>query len=636
MTEIEYPVQGLLSVIYSQYWPANLSSTIRVESYGRSKIDNGIRVANGRRPQSGSRPPNGVRANGWVKTYDGSSREPSYDGSSREVIPGAGLDKNTMKWKGWTSPTRPLEEDVVPAHDHSMYKLTKAEYRRLTDQVRDVGNNLKHGRSRGSTNFRRFVGNRERPDDSTPVLYRSQLAESMKAFEQKNNRRPLAPEPTPEYTRCRPVMGTRPVSVQSERRPISAMEGQRQRPKSSIPASRDTVTSPNVAAQYDTLASPCLYDLTDSDKIDSGYGDVYSINDDEDSSVSDGGDSDASEEGPEPGINDKRNIPVLALRPDVVDFSYATDGKRDYRKYDFDATDVTIDPYEFPYGGPDGFQSVDFKDLSKFDKDWRLMIKKRPHVKEEECLIDRFLELERLATKTAEWEDKRRERCRTANRRRQAESVAAKKEGRLRVQSAKYRGAKCCSECLNQACTGDCPMKKTSAQYCVHCRQEFCNGRCVHSTYNNHSRHSPSSESDDEEKAKPKPRPRSCVPCQRKNTAKYINAHQILLGRPRSSHATYSQGRKTAVLKDDVKIDDPLHVHTDLVRELDRIGLDVDHVSRPNTAKGRKKFRGRPSVVPGKSYFSQRRDSIQKERVKSAPARIRRVKSAQKRLTTAS
>jgi hypothetical protein len=415
------------------------------------------------------------------------------------------------------------------------------------------------------------------------------------------------------------------------------MEGQHQRPKSSIPGSKGMETSPtpNGAAQYDTLTSHCIYDLTDSDKIDSGYGDVYSINDDEDSSVSDGGDSDASEEGPEPEVDVERKIPVLALRPDVVDFSYATDGKRDYRKYDFDATEVTIVPCEFVYGGPQGFQTVDFNDLSKFDKDWRHMIKRRPQVKEEEQLIDRFLELERLVTKTVEWEDRRRERCRTANRRRQAERDAAKREGKLRVQSAKYRGTKCCSECLNQACTGDCPMKKTSAQYCVHCRQEYCDGRCVHSTYNNHSRHSPSSESDEEDKLKPKPRPRSCVPCQRKNTSKYINANQILLGRPRSSHATYSAGRKTAVLKDGVKIDDPLNVHADLVKELDRIGLDTDQVSRPNTAKGRKKFRGRPSVVPGKSYFSQRRDSIQKDRVKSAPARIRRVKSAQKRPTTA-
>ncbi|XP_074644125.1 uncharacterized protein LOC141900980 [Tubulanus polymorphus] len=580
---------NILTLVYGQYWPANIPTEYKLN-----------------RITPCSRPPV-VKLDAWTKT-DSGPRPPSKDRGGIYVPEKYSQDMDSCK-------------------------LTKSQFRKLADQVREVHIGYP-GRIRTSTSFRNL---RSAPtkNDNQPILYRSQLAESMKVFQKKTwnphdsttETRRFRREPL--HVRCKPIMGSNPWQTETKTLNTSKYVYEpRQRPSSSPAKMRD-----NQTGEFDSLSTSNIYSIAACDIIDSGFGD---ITDNGDKAISESDMSD-DENIPEPSVDESRCAPDLYLRPENMQAVYSAEHPRDYLKYDFDASRVLLPSYEFEYAGPIEFKHVDFNDLSKFDKDWREMTKRRPANVADEAMIDRFIQLERLQTKTIEWEISKKEKARAAIRHKMALSQILKSQGR-RAQSARSRDRKCCGNCLQPACTGDCPTKKAAQHICIQCRQPYCNGRCAQSStaYTDHTRQTPIGSDDDDVRSKPPTRPQSCNACQnRTSRGKLINANNIIMGRPRSSHATYSSGGRCAKIGKDLRPRSGIQVDDDLSKQFDKLG--VDQHSRPSTAK-RTKIKGRSAVIPGKAFHSQRHNSLtttRKIRIKSAPPRLKRARAVTKRSQSA-
>ena len=327
-------------------------------------------------------------------------------------------------------------------------------------------------------------------------------------------------------------------------------------------------------------------------------------------------DSDSSEDDSiqEPSLEKfkKHKIPQLELRPEQLDSLYIPEGIKAPKKFDFDALKVEIPPYEFEPPLMEQLREINFRSLAENELNWRVQTEYRPQDPYEAYFADRIQELEKMQLQTVEWEDRRRERIRAIWRQRHSNGQLMK--GGSVVRHVRKVG-KCCPNCLQLACVGDCPTKKSSSIQCLNCRSKFCTGNCQKTSYESHSRqHREDSDSDKVSKS----RQRACVPCQYKHTTtKAINSNQVNLGRPRSNYATFSSGQGSIKpVKDSRQPTNATPTQENLEQDFKKLGIESSQsepTSRPPTGKARttaSSSRGRNGLIPGKSYFSNRRNSL--------------------------
>ena len=422
--------------------------------------------------------------------------------------------------------------------------------------------------------------------------------------------------------------GPKPESVYGDRSEsalgrLTELEEEPKESTSDASSEHGKIGTPNAVAKLDGL-SACNKHIGSADDLSDRDTDI---------------DSD-EEDYPEPPVEEVNlnQLPNLSLRPEKMDaLDIPVYARGDRRKYDFDATVVDYPACEFPYPLPECTESLNFAELCLSEKNWREQTTVRPEIPEEEYIIDRLIEFERLQAKTKEWESAKQDRIK-ATRQRQNKS---KVYPTSRVQSAKtWREKTCCLDCMQQACVGDCPGKPPSnSTACPVCHEKQCAGNCSQSVYESRSR---SDWEEEKPKLRPPPRPKSCNSCQQRHTAKMINSNNLLLGRPKSGHATFSRGQNSFKPKD-MRPKSGNELPKDLQNEFESMGLDQtapdedtsgDPVSRPGTAGSVRRRAGRAGVLPGKSYFSQRRISLTDPQLQTAKVKttgIRRVKSGRRR-----
>lgn len=314
----------------------------------------------------------------------------------------------------------------------------------------------------------------------------------------------------------------------------------------------------------------------------------------------------------EPVIIADVNIPELNLRPEKLDAIYVPEPKRGWRQFDFDMSNIDVPPYHFKSPFPDYLDDIDLKQMAKQKWNWRHHLKQRtgPRPSDLEGMLDRLVELEKLQMDTVAWEQKR--------------TMQMRKSASRRAGSAKIKDRRCCSQCLQATCCGDCPEKLVQSNTCDFCRQSLCTGTCKEVTYDQRMRQS---RLEDERPITPKiPFPRACNTCQKKNTSKYINANNLILGQPRFNNATFSRGQNAYKVRD-LRPKSETGFSQDVVKEFEKLGLETTQPSRPSTAMSVTRPRSRNSLYPGKSFNSQRKNSIT-ETDKPSVLRKRRSKSA--------
>ena len=342
-----------------------------------------------------------------------------------------------------------------------------------------------------------------------------------------------------------------------------------------------------------------LADLIGSDKSRQSYGDTSSYKDERsrdgdslsrsDSSSDSEDESSTSEAEPEQELfSSLAPMPEVHLRPERLDSIYIPENKKDPRRFDFDAENFDIPPYDFGNPIPEPYSKLDFKLIAKQNYEWRDIIKTKPKEEYIERYLDRIIDIEKNQLETEEWEGKRLKQTQIR---------------RPRNLSARPRDRRCCSTCLQPACVGDCPDKCTSDNVCTLCRQPLCEGYCREMTYDDRMRHE--REEEDEIKTYLRPSSRICKCCQTKHNAKLINANNLLLGRPKSSNSTYSRGQSSTKPKD-LRPCSVSDINADVLKDFEKLGIEP---SRPIPPKPNRP-RSRSLLIPGKSYNSNRKDSI--------------------------
>lgn len=361
---------------------------------------------------------------------------------------------------------------------------------------------------------------------------------------------------------------------------------------------------------YDTLSPEILAQLIDPSSGSSSYGDGHSVmdkirklgstkysNDENDSISGIDSTSDSERDSDYEAEMNQSVIPELNLRPEKLDHIYVPENKRSWKRFDFDADHVDIPPYEFKSPLPDAFGNLDLSQLVKLKQNWRDHIR---HIPREECaaeLFDRVVELEKLQQETEEWEVKR------------AVQISLKKNQvpLKRTPPIKPKDKRCCPGCLQLACVGDCPDKSVQLFCCDTCKQPYCTGTCRDIKYEQRMRQS---RIDIDELPPTKvTNSRTCASCLRKNNSKFINANNVVLGRPKSCNSTYSRGQNSLKPKDmrPSRVETP--VNSTLIKSLEKLGMEPYQQTKQVNSRIQRP-RSRNSVFPSKSYFSQRKDSI--------------------------
>ncbi|XP_052061049.1 interaptin-like isoform X4 [Mytilus californianus] len=573
------------------------------------------------------------------------------------------LDPSTLRVIGWSSgaaDSMTNTPDLAETQDdENMCKLTKVEFRRLQDQVRDVSFNLRN-RFRTSAyqqeqRYKEIQVNlvpgkklyqqpNPTPLENATQLYRSQLAASLRAFKPKEWPPLNSQELETSYLRCKPINcqndshSSPPTRCSARSRPKSVPPSafrNRSQPKRS-----DTPTDVR-PGNFDSLNPRVLSHLLNDTLTTSSYGEIAaSINQNGDeisSKTKDTKDDDVSTSGIEsnptddtsssddeddsdfePEVDENRLAPELYLRPEKLDSLLLPDSAKGWRKFDFDADNVNIPFYGFSNPLPDSFRDLDLRQIARLKWNWRDQTRHRSREKGVDDILDRMVELERLQMETEDWEQKR--------------SAQINKRYSKRAMSAKVpRDKRCCGKCLQPACTGDCPEKFVQSEICELCRQPFCVKTCADTKYEQRMRQSRM----DEKLPVPKtPTPKYCKSCQTKHNAKMVNANNIVLGRPKSCNSTYSRGQASNKPKDyRPRSDTPVSI--DMFQEFDKLGIDAQQPVRPTTAKVQRP-RSRNSSFPSKSFYSQRRDSLteadkhrfKKKSQKNSKVLVRRPKTA--------
>lgn len=373
------------------------------------------------------------------------------------------------------------------------------------------------------------------------------------------------------------------------------------------------------------------------------------------SGESDSEDDPEDERPPEPTLAEVQlnKMPQLQLRPErleALDVPVLPRGDR--RKYDFDARVVDPAPaYVFADPLTFGQTTVDLAELEANDLNWRTSVK-RPVTREAAGWLDRLQHIEHLQRRTAEAEDAKA-RCRSGGRSRRVQGTTSS-----RAPSTSSGKLACCADCLQAACVGDCPGKQTlPAGACLLCREIGCDGHCAENVYNVHSRRDPRADDDSSGGGcggkKTKQRPLSSVSSARQQPPPFrsnrgpVNANGA---RSKSVGVTFTRGQqptrsvssqRTSVdpaasgarlEKDFARLDIAGSLRTQAQNaespasaspvRLSIVGLrstasptgsfQQAQLLRSRAASTRQRHRpkGRSSIIPGKSYFSQKRDSL--------------------------
>jgi len=374
-----------------------------------------------------------------------------------------------------------------------------------------------------------------------------------------------------------------------------------------VPSEEDSTEEKYVSKKYVTIK--------DDDVSTSGVDSTHSVDD----STADSSEEDDSDY--EPSLDRDRDVPDLKLRPEKLDSLVVPDSAKGWRKFDFDANDVDIPPYEFVEPLPEPFSELDLRQVARLKWSWRDQTKERPQDTEVEDILDRLVDLERIQMETEDWEQKR--------------STQLLSRRAKRIMSAKQpsKDKRCCGRCLQPACTGDCPEKYVQSDImCEFCRQSYCNGTCKDTKYDQRMRQP---RTDDDKSVQSKlPLPRNCKSCQVKHNGKLINANNLVMGRPKSGNVTYSRAAASYKPKD-LRPRPETPVNSEVIRDFDKLGIEPYQSSRPTTARLQRP-RSRNGTLPGKSFSSQRRDSITEidknvaklNRKKAKSVRLRRPKTA--------
>ncbi|XP_033753689.1 uncharacterized protein LOC117337042 isoform X2 [Pecten maximus] len=590
----------------------------------------------------------------------------------------AKLDKTTLQVLGWSSGaldadangemTGEEDNEKTDKEKENLCTLTKLEFRRLSDQVRDVSMNLKnkfrtsayqklyHQQQQIQSIQNQLAQQQQQYADTNTNIYRSQLAASLRAFKPKDWTPLKSSDTDTSFFRCKPVTCQAPERPILSRgpspsrlcRPRSVPNGS-SRPPSGFrrsdtptdvrPGNFDTLT-PNVLANFisgssyktaprygdrghfeeeslDDKNKKSTTSPKDDDVSTSGIDSTHSAEDDISSSSS----SSDEDSDYEPSVDGNRDVPDLNLRPEKLDSFVIPDSAKGWRKFDFDVDENDIPPYEFEEVLPESFKDLDFRQIARLKWSWRDQTKERPNDTVTEDIMDRMVELERLQMETEDWEQKR--------------SVQLHKK-RQRIISAKggVKDKRCCNRCLQPACSGDCPEKLVQSDICDMCRQPFCVGNCKDNKYEQRMRQTRNVDDD-----KPPPAPKAlasrCKSCQGKHTGKLINANNLVLGRPKSGNITYSRGAASIKPKDMRHIGPDTPINAEVIRDFEKLGMDPYQSSRPCTARVQRP-RSRNAAHPGKSFYSQRRDSLtdadkniaKLNRKKAKSIRLRRPKTA--------
>ncbi|XP_060077986.1 uncharacterized protein LOC132557507 [Ylistrum balloti] len=593
----------------------------------------------------------------------------------------AKLDKTTLQVLGWSSGALDANanEDMTGEEENeknnkekeNLCTLTKLEFRRLSDQVRDVNMNLKnkfrtsayqklyHQQQQIQSIQNQLAQQQQQQQqyaDTNTNIYRSQLAASLRAFKPKDWTPLKSSDTDPSFFRCKPVTCQAPERPIVSRgpspsrlcRPRSVPNGS-SRPPSGFrrsdtptdvrPGNFDTLT-PNVLANlisgnsYKTaprygdrghFGEESVEDKNkksttppkDDDVSTSGIDSTHSAEEDISSSSS----SSDEDSDYEPSVDRNRDVPDLNLRPEKLDSFVIPDSAKGWRKFDFDVDETDIPPYEFEEVLPESFRELDFRQIARLKWSWRDQTKDRPNDGITEDIMDRMVELERLQMETEDWEQKR--------------SVQLLKK-RQRVISAKggHKDKRCCNRCLQPACSGDCPEKFVQSEICDLCRQPFCIGNCKDNKYEQRMRQTRNVD-DEKPPTGPKPLASRCKSCQSRHNGKLINANNLVLGRPKSGNVTYSRGVASVKPKDIRHIGPDMAINAEVIRDFEKLGMDPYQSSRPSTARVQRP-RSRNAAHPGKSFYSQRRDSLtdtekniaKLNRKKAKSIRLRRPKTA--------
>ena len=331
------------------------------------------------------------------------------------------------------------------------------------------------------------------------------------------------------------------------------------------------------------------------EETSSKHSDANSAND-LDSEKGDSDDSD-DENIPEPDINEvsMTKIPNIQLRPEKIDDLHVPKPRGDPRKYDFDVGNTNIPPYEFCYPLADELNGFDFKLVLRSDKSWRELSNYDPACEEEGAMIERLVEFEKLQRKTEEWEMQRQQRLASARHRARL-GVAST----IRTQTLKLvrENKKCTVDCVQPACVGDCPSKSDPAvlSCCLICGGNSCIGTCFGNMYESHSRAPRDAQEDKRstatERQKAAAKPPTC------NYLSHTNASMARLKFPPKWPPMTTRSREGRARS-------ALGVHTRLEEEVSKLDLTADSEDLVHP-----RMRGRAGQQPGKSIFSQRRDSL--------------------------
>ena len=323
-------------------------------------------------------------------------------------------------------------------------------------------------------------------------------------------------------------------------------------------------------------------------------------------------------------------IPNLKLRPENADALYVQWAKGDQRKYDFDAAHVEQPEYKFKAPLSSQVVNLNLKDLSRTDKNWREIVSVRPVDAIESKLISRMIEFERLQRKTVDVERERRLKGSRGIRNRSTSTQVAQTKSTARIDM------NCCADCIQMACVGNCPSKKLTSGVCFYCLENNCKGNCQNTVYESRTR-AERSNFDEDIKTTPQ-RLRACPSCQKKQNAKDTNVNNRVMGRPRSGFCTF---RTHSSRSKDVKPKSILcNNNFELEEEFTKLGIvsdqTYDDLDRPHTTGTVRRLKGRAAVIPGKSFFSQRRDSLtdisKEDRVRLAVIATRkRLRSSKKK-----
>ncbi|KAL4235152.1 hypothetical protein ACF0H5_006790 [Mactra antiquata] len=553
----------------------------------------------------------------------------------------AKLDMKTLQNIGWVpSSSNDDKKQKAIAEAEEFCKLTKVEFRRLQEQVKDVSLNLRNrfrtsAYQSPSTETKPGFGEKlyQRPNESPSQVYRSQLASSLKAFQNKHWAPLNYQELESNYIRCKPVQTTydnRPSTSCSMR---AGSASRNNRPKSVPPSSlraksasgnrSDTPTSIR-PGPFDTLRPQVISDLMGpSERPTSSYdgpaddkspfveelvAETKKLLDNDDAFSTSGIDSGASDaESPssdedsdfEPDIDQTINIPDLNLRPEKLDHFYIPEPKRGWRQYDFDMTNIDLPPYEFQSPFPEDLEDLDLGQMARLKWNWRNHVKvKKTREPDLEGMLDRLVEFEKLQKDTIDWENKRAA---------QVKKALPRRNNSAKSLQSLVKDKRCESSCLQATCFGDCPEKLSASVSCEHCRQSYCTGTCKEVKYEQRMRQA---RQEEERPVTPKsPFPRACTSCQKRHNAKFINANNLVLGTQRYNNATFNRGQGSLKTKD-LRPRTPAGLPKDVLKEFEKMNIDPSPPPRPSTSASIARPRSRNAMFPGKSFSSQRKNSL--------------------------